>query len=278
MLSPPAAICAGASTAAHHLPHGWTKSKPNMSFPIQAETPVLELEALTKRYGRKEAVSAVSFTVRQAELVGLLGSNGAGKSSTLRMIAGSLAPSNGYVRICGCDTAEQPAEAKSFIGYLPEVPPLYPEMTVREYLDFACDLKNAAAKNSNPDNTAWFKSITSDLEIEDHMSVLIRNLSKGYKQRVGIAAAIACKPALLLLDEPVSGLDPRQVAEFRSMLRSICSHMAVIISSHGLLEIASLCTRVIIMNEGRIVADTSMETLRSSETNLEDLFISLTKP
>jgi ABC-2 type transport system ATP-binding protein len=204
------------------------------------------------------------------------------------MIAGSLAPFSGYVRVAGFDMAEQPAAAKSCIGYLPEVPPLYPEMTVREYLRFACDLKNAASKNTEADNTAWMQSIVRELEIEGHMSVLIRNLSKGYRQRVGIAAAIAGKPALLLLDEPVSGLDPRQAAEFRSMLKRICSHMAVIISSHGLLEIASLCTRVIIMKEGRIVADGNLdeltgssgdlEALRSSAARLEDLFISLTKP
>jgi len=260
------------------------------------EVPVLAVEGLTKRYGRKEAVSDLCFSIKQGELVGLLGPNGAGKSSTLRMIAGSLAPSSGYVRITGFDMAEEPKQAKSRIGYLPEVPPLYPEMTVREYLDFACDLKNTESKSQSEE---WIQSLITDLEIQNHLPVLVRNLSKGYRQRVGIAAAIAGRPSLLLLDEPVSGLDPRQAAEFRYMLKRICGNMAVIVSSHGLYEVASLCTRIIIMNNGRIAADGQTDDLARSQEGrktgteasdnmilasdmarvqaLEDLFISLTR-
>jgi ABC-2 type transport system ATP-binding protein len=247
---------------------------------------VLSVEGLTKRYGRKEAVSNISFSAGQSELIGLLGPNGAGKSTTLRMIAGSLAPSSGSVSIAGHDIAEQPGPAKSRIGYLPEVPPLYPEMTVGEYLSFACALKNASSKKSGtqadaaqaasrPMEALWMESLVSDLRIESKMSVLIRNLSKGYKQRVGIAAAMAGRPALLLLDEPSSGLDPRQAAELRSLLKRVSPHMTIIISSHGLYEISSLCTRIIIMNNGRIAADGQPDELAGGGS-LEDVFISLT--
>ena len=258
-----------------------------------AGPPVLAVEGLTKRYGKKEAVSNLCFNVRQGELVGLLGPNGAGKSTTLRMIAGCLAPSAGCVRITGCNTQEQPAFAKSRIGYLPEVPPLYPDMTASEYLHFAQDLKNSFPGSRTEDISAWMESLVRNLEIEKVMNVLIRNLSKGYRQRVGIAAAMAGRPALLLLDEPASGLDPRQAVELRSLLRRISSYMAIIVSSHGLYEISSLCTRIIIMNKGRIAADgqpgelakmggdrikTETEEYRNLEltTNLEDVFISLT--
>ena len=153
------------------------------------DAPVLAVENLSKLYGKKEAVSGVSFNVAQSELIGLLGPNGAGKSTTLRMIAGSLAPASGSVRICGCDIQEQPAFAKSRIGYLPEVPPLYPEMTVSEYLSFARGLKSSGG-NKQGDDSAWMESLTRDLNIENKMSTLIRNLSKGYRQRVGIAAPL----------------------------------------------------------------------------------------
>ena len=245
-----------------------------------SDTPVLAVENLTKRYGRKEAVSGINFTAHKSELIGLLGPNGAGKSTTLRMIAGSLAPSAGSVLINGCDIQEQPGFAKSRIGYLPEFPPLYPEMTVSEYLAFSRNLKKTAHAGADDsagsDDENWMDSLIRDLKIENHLSVLIRNLSKGYRQRVGIAAAIAGKPELLLLDEPVSGLDPRQAAEFRALLRRICPEMAIIISSHNLYETASLCTRIIIMDEGRLAADGRADELTRG-TNLEDLFISLTK-
>ena len=250
---------------------------------MNLSAPLLAVEGLTKRFGKKDAVSNLCFNVRQAELVGFLGPNGAGKSTTLRMIAGSLAPTAGKVTITGYDITEQPGSAKSQIGYLPEVPPLYPQMTVREYLRFACDLKNSGSKdsnvnkvdNGNPVDESWVKSLVSDLGIEKVMPVLICNLSKGYRQRVGIAAAIAGKPALLLLDEPVSGLDPRQARDFRCMLKRICPEMAIVISSHSLAEVEALCTRIIIMNEGRIAADGDPKELAGG-TNLEDLFISLT--
>ena len=252
---------------------------------------VLAVEGLSKLYGKKEAVSNLCFNVQQGELIGLLGPNGAGKSSTLRMIAGCLAPTAGSVRITGFDIQEQPAAAKSRIGYLPEVPPLYPEMTAGEYLKFAQDLKCSSSGAETEEDSAWTQSLVKDLEIEKVMNVLIRNLSKGYRQRVGIAAAMAGRPALLLLDEPASGLDPRQAVELRSLLKRISSNMAVIVSSHGLYEISSLCTRIIIMNKGRIVADGQPEELakmsrvkteaqenRNLEltTNLEEVFISLT--
>ena len=251
-------------------------------FGIRVIDTVLSVENLTKRYGRKEAVSGLNFSVGRSELIGLLGPNGAGKSTTLRMIAGSLAPSSGSIRVAGYDIAEQPVPAKSMIGYLPEVPPLYPEMTVSEYLRFACDLKKgqskkgiAPADGSALDSAAWVEGLVKDLKIESRMSVLIRNLSKGYKQRVAIAAAMAGRPELLLLDEPASGLDPRQIVELRLLLKRISENMALIVSSHGIHEISSLCTRIIIMNNGRIVADGKPSELASA-ASLEDVFISLT--
>ena len=253
-------------------------------------TPALTVEGLTKRYGRKEAVSGISFTARQSELIGFLGPNGAGKSTAFRMIAGCLAPTSGQIRISGCDLAEQPGFAKARIGYLPEVPPLYPGMTVREYLLFAQDLKSAG--RGPGDDPAWMESLVKDLGIGNVMSVLVRNLSKGFRQRVGVAAAIAGKPELLLLDEPFSGLDPRQAAELRSLLKRISGHMAIIVSSHGLYDISSLCTRIIIIDKGRIAADgtpgelaamkgeliTGTEVREKMElaANLENVFISLT--
>jgi ABC-2 type transport system ATP-binding protein len=218
--------------------------------------PVLAVEGLTKIYGRKKAVSGISFTVRQAELIGLLGPNGAGKSSTLRMIAGCLAPTAGCVRITGIDAVEQPLTAKSRIGYLPEIPPLYPDMTVREYLRFARELKKGPGRNASAgDDAAWMDGLAGALKIEGVMSVLIRSLSKGYRQRVGIAASLAGRPALLLLDEPASGLDPRQAADLRLLLRRVSADTAIVVSSHDLYEISSLCTRIIVMSEGRIAAD-----------------------
>ncbi|MDR2133811.1 MAG: ABC transporter ATP-binding protein [Treponema sp.] len=234
-----------------------------------AGPPLLAVEGLTKIYGRKKAVSGVSFSARRAELIGLLGPNGAGKSSTLRMIAGCLAPTAGRVRVAGFDAAEQPGPAKSRIGYLPETPPLYPDMTVREYLRFARELKKtprgkrgAAPEDGVPgaaakDAAAWMDGVTAALEIGGVMPTLIRNLSRGYRQRVGIAASLAGRPALLLLDEPGSGLDPRQAAELRLLLESLSPDMAIVVSSHDLYEISSLCTRIIIMKEGRVAADGS---------------------
>ena len=241
------------------------------------DTPVLKVENLTKSYGKKKAVSNVSFTVRRSELIGFLGPNGAGKSTTLRMIAGSLALSCGSISVMGYNISEQPRLAKSLIGYLPELPPLYPEMTVKEYLRFACDLKNNTIKKGNAAgmDADWVDSLIKDFKIENHMSVLIRNLSKGYRQRVGLVAAMAGKPELLLLDEPASGLDPRQIMELRFVLKRISEYMAIIVSSHGLHEISSFCSRIIIMNRGRIVADGQPDELAAG-TSLEDVFINLT--
>jgi ABC-2 type transport system ATP-binding protein len=240
------------------------------SAPVQAASseavsgaPILEVQGLTKRYGKKEAVSDISFTVRQPGLIGLLGLNGAGKSSTLRMISGCLAPSAGHIRVMGYDVENRGAAAKSRIGYLPETAPLYPDLTVREYLRFARGLRNArrSGAGQSASNIAWMESLVRDLEIESVMPRLIRSLSKGFRQRVGIAAALAGRPALLLLDEPASGLDPRQAADFRSLLLRLSTNMAIIVSSHVLSEISSLCSRIIIIKQGRIAADESPDKL-----------------
>ena len=249
-----------------------------------SESPVLAVKGLTKQYGRKKAVSDLNFSVEKNELVGLLGPNGAGKSTTLRMIAGSLAPSGGSVTIHGYDIIGQPQQAKQQIGYLPELPPLYLNMTVKEYLDFAGELK----KNADPQ---WMEDLVENLELTKVMRSLTRSLSKGFRQRLGIAAALAGKPLLLLLDEPASGLDPRQTADLRSLLRQMSQSMAIVVSSHGLHDIAALCTRIIIMNEGRIAADASPQELAGTVQHqdsfeasgdmhlagsLEQVFISLT--
>lgn len=211
---------------------------------------MIEVKHLTKRYGTHVAVDDISFHVEDGEILGFLGPNGAGKSTTMNILTGYLSASEGSVSISGYDILEQPNEAKSSIGYLPEQPPLYMDMTVREYLDFMYDLKKCTLPRQQ-----HIAEICRIMKIEDMYPRLIKNLSKGYRQRVGMAQALIGNPPVLVLDEPTVGLDPNQIIEIRTLIKSLGKHHTVILSSHILSEIEAVCDRIVIINKGHIVAD-----------------------
>ncbi|MBC8611580.1 Uncharacterized ABC transporter ATP-binding protein YbhF [uncultured Ruminococcus sp.] len=213
---------------------------------------MIEIKNLTKRYGNKMAVDNVSFTVNKGEILGFLGPNGAGKSTTMNILTGYLSATEGQAIIDGFDILENPTEAKKKIGYLPEQPPLYVDMTVDEYLDFMYDLKRVKVGASKKTHIS---EICSLVKISHVRKRLIRNLSKGYKQRVGIAQALLGNPEVLILDEPTVGLDPKQIIEIRTLIKSLSESHTVILSSHILPEIQAVCDRVIVINQGKLVAD-----------------------
>ncbi len=211
---------------------------------------MIEVKNLTKRYGSNVAVDNISFTVQEGEIVGFLGPNGAGKSTTMNILTGYLSASEGDVSINGFDILENPNEAKKQIGYLPELPPLYQDMTVKEYLNFMYDLKQVTIARKE-----HIEEICRLVQITNVYTRLIRNLSKGYRQRVGIAQALLGNPDVLILDEPTVGLDPNQIIEIRNLIRQLGKHHTVILSSHILSEVQAVCERVIIINKGSIIAD-----------------------
>ncbi|MBQ9963744.1 MAG: ATP-binding cassette domain-containing protein [Clostridia bacterium] len=211
---------------------------------------MIQVQNLTKRYGSHLAVDNLSFQVNEGEILGFLGPNGAGKSTTMNILTGYLSSSEGTVTINGHDILEEPNEAKSSIGYLPEQPPLYLDMTVREYLDFVFDLKKCTFNRKK-----HLAEICRLMKIEHVYNRLIKNLSKGYRQRVGFAQALIGNPPVLVLDEPTVGLDPNQIIEIRTLIKNLGKHHTVILSSHILQEIEAVCDRIIIINDGKIVAD-----------------------
>ena len=221
---------------------------------------MIEVQGLTKRYGEKTAVDNISFTVKSGEIVGLLGLNGAGKSTTMNCLTGCIAPTEGSIRIDGHDMIRQPTEAKRVIGYLPEVFAFYPDMRVREYLDFVCDLKGVTADRA--ERRAHIDAVCEKVGISDKTERMIRNLSKGYKQRVGFAQALIGKPKILILDEPTVGLDPSQIIDIRQLVKDAGKDSIVIVSSHILSEIQAICNRVIVLHNGHIAADSSPEELK----------------
>lgn len=224
---------------------------------------MIEVKGLTKRYGKKAAVDNISFSVQGGEVVGFLGPNGAGKSTTMNILTGYISSNIGTVSIGGYDLLENPAEAKRQIGYLPEVPPLYLDMTVREYLNFVYDLKKCKFPRK-----AHIADICQVVRIDHVYHRMIRNLSKGYRQRVGLAQALINDPEILILDEPTVGLDPKEIVEIRNLIKRLGETRTIILSSHVLSEIQSVCERVIIINEGHIVADALTEDLaRSAAAN-----------
>lgn len=231
---------------------------------------MIEVKHLTKKYGSGVAVSDLSFKVESGKIYGFLGPNGAGKSTTMNIIAGCLAPTEGQVLIGGYDICEEPDEAKRLIGYLPEQPPLYPDMTPREYLGFVCGLKGIKGS----DVEGEIKRVAELTRITDHLDRLIMHLSKGYKQRVGIAQAILGQPKLVILDEPTVGLDPKQITEIRELIRSLGGTHTVILSSHILSEISSVCDKIMIIRKGRLVACDTPEGL--SRSTLGDVKLRLT--
>jgi ABC-2 type transport system ATP-binding protein len=235
---------------------------------------MISVQNLCKNYGAKKALDNVSFTVSGGGVVGLLGPNGAGKSTTMNIISGFTAPSSGTVEINGISLLEDPVACKKRIGYLPENPPLYPDMTVSAYLSFMFDLKKL-----NVPKKAHIAEVCAACAISDVFGRLIKNLSKGYKQRLGLAQAMLGSPPLLILDEPTSGLDPVQIVEVRALIRRLAETAAVILSSHILPEIEATAGRIIVINKGRIIADDTPEKIASSfgkeNMTLEALFIKL---
>lgn len=220
---------------------------------------MIEVQNLTKVYGKNKAVDDISFKIRNGHIYGLLGPNGAGKSTTMNIIAGCLAPTDGTVLINGYDVCEQPIEAKRQIGYLPEQPPLFGDMTPYEYLCFVAEAKGVRDEQID----RQVKDAMKQTDIAAVQDRLIRNLSKGYRQRVGIAQTMLGKPDIIILDEPTVGLDPQQLTEIRALIRKLGQKQTVIVSSHILSEIAELCDHVIILSGGRVVADDDMAALEA---------------
>ncbi len=211
---------------------------------------MVKVENLVKRYGNNYAVNDVTFEIGRGEIVGLLGPNGAGKSTTMNILTGYLSSTSGAAYINGINIVEDPIEAKRHIGFLPEQPPVYADMTVEEYLDFVYELKGCTFEHD--EHIAEIMSVT---RIADVKKRLVRNLSKGYKQRVGIAQALVGDPEVIIFDEPTVGLDPKQILEVRNLIRNLGKKHTVILSTHILAEVQSVCERVIIMNKGKIIAD-----------------------
>lgn len=218
---------------------------------------MIEVRNLVKKYGNHVAVDHLNFTVEKGKIYGFLGPNGAGKSTTMNMITGYIASTEGDILIDGHNILEEPEEAKKRIGYLPEIPPLYQDMTVREYLEFAAELKSIPREKKKSN----IEKVMSTTKIEDVKNRLIKNLSKGYKQRVGLAQALLGYPEIIILDEPTVGLDPKQIIEIRDLIKSLGRKHTVILSSHILSEVSAVCDHVLIIDKGRLVASDSPENL-----------------
>lgn len=218
---------------------------------------MIEVRNLVKKYGNHVAVDHLNFTVEKGKIYGFLGPNGAGKSTTMNMITGYIASTEGDILIDGHNILEEPEEAKKRIGYLPEIPPLYQDMTVREYLEFAAELK-AVPREKKKSN---MEEVMSTIKIEDVKNRLIKNLSKGYKQRVGLAQALLGYPEIIILDEPTVRLDPKQIIEIRDLIKGLGRKHTVILSSHILSEVSAVCDHVLIIDKGRLVASDSPENL-----------------
>jgi ABC-2 type transport system ATP-binding protein len=229
---------------------------------------MIEVHELTKRYGDREAVKGITFTAERGQVLGFLGPNGAGKTTTMRMLTGFLPPSSGTARIAGFDIFAQSAEVRRRIGYLPENPPLYADMTVRSYLTFVAKLKGVARGR--------VKSATGDVIERTGLAHvagrLLAHLSKGYKQRVGLAQSLIHDPEVLVLDEPTIGLDPRQIIEIRQLIKTLSGDRTVILSTHILPEVAQVCDKVVIINDGRIACEDTIANL-TRNASLEEVFL-----
>ncbi len=217
---------------------------------------MIQIENLVKKYGDKTAVGGITFSVEEGEIVGFLGPNGAGKTTTMSIITGCLSATSGKALINGIDILENPIEAKRNIGYLPELPPLYLEMTVKEYLNFVYDMRSCKL-----DREKHLKEICDTVKITDVANRVIRNLSKGYRQRVGIAQALINNPKVIIFDEPTVGLDPKQIIEIRNLIKALGKNHTVILSTHILPEVQAVCDRIVIINKGKIVANEKTENI-----------------
>ena len=234
---------------------------------------MIEVKNLTKKYGDKVAVKNISFKVEKGEILGFLGPNGAGKSTTMNMLTGYISSTSGEVLIDGTDILEDPKKAKANIGYLPEIPPLYVDMTVEAYLSFVYDLKKCKLPRR-----AHIKDVCTLCQIQDVRNRIIKNLSKGYRQRVGLAQALISNPPVLILDEPTVGLDPNQIIEIRTLIKMLGKRHTVILSSHILPEIQAVCDRIIIINKGQVAADGTADEIAHNITNEHKMTLRIEGP
>jgi len=238
---------------------------------------MIEAKNLTKRYRDRIAIENLTFSVNEGEILGFLGPNGAGKTTTMRILSGFVPPSEGSAKIAGFDVFEHPMEVKRRLGYLPETPPLYPEMTVHGYLQFVGRLKGVPGRQLGSE----IERVANLTGIPDVIDRVIKNLSKGFRQRVGVAQALLNNPPVLILDEPTEGLDPAQRAEVRSLIKKLAGKHTVILSTHILHEVTMTCEKVLIINQGRIVAFDEIKKLahaygQTEQVSLEEIFIKLT--
>ena len=230
---------------------------------------MIEVQNLTKRYGPFTAVDDVSFRAERGEILGFLGPNGAGKTTTMRILTGYMPPTEGKATVAGFDVLEQPIEAKRRTGYLPETPPLYPDMTVRDYLDFCARIKGVP----RADRRARVNTVMERTRIADMAARHCAKLSKGYRQRVGLAQALLHNPEVLILDEPTAGLDPKQIIETRRLIKELGGDHTVILSTHILPEVSQTCNRIVIINKGRVVAVDTPENLTARLRGSETMFM-----
>jgi len=235
---------------------------------------VIEVQHLTKRYGKVTAVDDVSFRVEKGEILGFLGPNGAGKTTTMRILTGYMPASDGRATVAGYDVFDQPIEAKRRTGYLPETPPLYPDMTVREYLDFVARIKGVPSA----ERASRVDTVMKRTHVDDMAARHCGKLSKGYRQRVGLAQAILHNPEVLILDEPTAGLDPKQIIETRDLIRSLSGDHTIVLSTHILPEVAQTCQRVVIINKGRVVAVDTPENLTARLRGSETMYVQIDAP
>lgn len=235
---------------------------------------MLKVEKLTKKYGKHTVVDSLDFTGEKGEILGLLGPNGAGKSTTMNMLTGYIAPTSGSIMLDGKDLTIPKNRKKVLIGYMPEVPPLYNDMTVKEFMNFDAELKGVKRR----DRRTTVDKIMEECGITDVKDRLIKNLSKGYRQRVGFASAITGDPEVIILDEPTAGLDPRQIVNMRELILSLKQDHLVILSSHILSEVEEVCDHVLIISKGRLVlSDNTEHLLEEHDESLEDVFLELTE-
>jgi len=232
---------------------------------------MIEVQHLTKRYGPFTAVDDVSFRVEKGEILGFLGPNGAGKTTTMRVLTGYMPATDGHAVVAGYDLLAQPIEAKRRIGYLPETPPLYPDMTVREYLTFVARIKTSGM--SKADRAMRVDHVMKRTHVDDMAGRHCGKLSKGYRQRVGLAQALIHDPEVLILDEPTAGLDPKQIIETRELIRSLAGDHTIVLSTHILPEVAQTCQRVVIINKGRVVAVDTPDNLTHQLAGAATLYV-----
>jgi len=228
---------------------------------------MIQVDNLVKTYGERFAINNISFKINKGDVVGLLGPNGAGKSTTMKIITGFMSPTSGTATVCGYDVFENPIEVKKRIGYLPENPPLYLDMTVEDYLKYVTELKQVPAK----DCAANIESALEKTQLKEVRKRIIKNLSKGFKQRVGIAQALVSNPEILILDEPTVGLDPKQVSEIRDLINELKGHHTIILSTHILSEVQATCNKIIIIHQGKLILEDSIDNIqniRKQQTHL----------